>query len=139
MKFNNRTDNIKHRWRWTVPLWILTVCFMHQFRVLTFTRWFLAQNLNFQRTKALLGVTIHTERHQFYWDQGIMYVMYLIIFNLYHFWKTLFSRYLPIGLPCIVQIWGNFFYHLSSYNFTKIVGNLQYMLYFYCIILTLSP
>ena len=32
----------------------------------------MAQNLNFQRTKALLDFTIHTERHQFYLDQGIM-------------------------------------------------------------------
>ena len=29
--------------------------------------WFLAQNLNFQRTKAPLGFTIHAECHQYYW------------------------------------------------------------------------
>ena len=30
-----------------VPLWIKAVSFIHQFRVPTFTRWFLAQNLKF--------------------------------------------------------------------------------------------
>ena len=44
---------------------------IHQFKVPTFTRCFLAQNLNFQRTKAPLGSTIHTEHHQFYWVKAL--------------------------------------------------------------------
>ena len=32
--------------------------------------------LNFLRTKTPLGFAIHTERHQFYWDQGIMHWAY---------------------------------------------------------------
>ena len=54
----------RHRWN-------ESVCFIHQFRVPTFTRWFLAQNSNFQRTKAPLGSTIHTERHQYYWVKAL--------------------------------------------------------------------
>ena len=44
------------------------------------TRWFLAQNLNILRTKTPIGFTIHS--HQFYWDQGIMWVPWLKIHNL---------------------------------------------------------
>ena len=57
-----------HTWIWTikriiVPWWCVWPSFF-------------AHNLNFQRTKVLLGFTIHTERHQFYWDQGIMVMVY---------------------------------------------------------------
>ena len=51
---------------------IWAVSFIHQFRVPTFTMWFLAQNLKFFQNQIPLGFTIHTERHQFYWDQRIM-------------------------------------------------------------------
>ena len=94
--------------------------FVYQFRVPTFTRWFLAQTWIFLRTKTPLGFTIHTEHHQFYWDQRILEITFF-------FWSYRVNpgkdRGFLIGtvslstIPGIVQIQN----HTKKYKFLGIV------------------
>ena len=49
-----------------VPLWIKAVCFTLQFRIPTFTRWFLAQNLKFFENQNTLRF------HYTYWAPSIL-------------------------------------------------------------------